>query len=182
MERKEAIEIVRNLYNESLFMKKDKEAMVTLIPELKENEDEKIRKFITHELACLRASEETGSDRYEELTNAITWLEKQGEQKEIDYNEELEKCKTNPLYFFDKYAKVKFKEQNSTGKVMIMELFGNIYEEVEDNGSEYACSSCALFKICEITKPNLPCVRVDGSLNRHFILASTKLNAEKKNR
>ncbi len=50
-----------------------------IFPELKESEDEKIKKIITHELACLRASEENGSDRYEELTNAITWLEKQGD-------------------------------------------------------------------------------------------------------
>ena len=33
------------------------------------------------------------------------------EQKEIDYNEELKKCKDNPLYFFDKYVKIKLKEQ-----------------------------------------------------------------------
>ena len=59
-----------------------------------------------------------------------------------------------------------------------MELFGNIYEEVEDGGSECACLSCALFKICEATKPNLPCERADGTLNRHFILVSTKLKSK----
>ena len=48
-----------------------------------------------------------------------TWLceqvdakfEKQEEQKTIDYAEELKKCRENPLYFFDKYVKVKIKEQ-----------------------------------------------------------------------
>lgn len=34
-------------------------------------------------------------------------LEKQGEKKPIDYNEELKKCRENPLYFFDKYVKLK---------------------------------------------------------------------------
>ena len=34
-------------------------------------------------------------------------LEKQGEQKSIDYNKELKKCRENPLYFFDKYVKLK---------------------------------------------------------------------------
>ena len=36
-------------------------------------------------------------------------LEKQGEQKSIDYTVELEKCKNNPLYFYDKYVKIKQK-------------------------------------------------------------------------
>ena len=50
-----------------------------MFPALKESEDERIRNFISNELACLRATDEKGSDRYEELTNAIAWLEKQGE-------------------------------------------------------------------------------------------------------
>ena len=41
-------------------------------------------------------------------------LEKQDNQ--IDYNEELKKCKENPLYFYDKYVKIKIKEQNPTVK------------------------------------------------------------------
>ena len=60
---------------------------------------------------------------------------------------------------------------------MTIELFGNIYEEVEDRGSECECFDCSLYKICELTKPSLPCERTDGSLNRHFILVK-KLNAE----
>ena len=55
-----------------------------MFPALKESEDERIRNFISNELACLRATEGKGSDRYEELTNAIAWLEKQGEQKPTD--------------------------------------------------------------------------------------------------
>lgn len=31
------------------------------------------------------------------------------EQKPVDYEEELEKCRKNPLYFFDKYVKIKMK-------------------------------------------------------------------------
>ena len=59
---------------------KDRHLKATLeriFPELKESEDKKIRNFIINELACLRATDEKGSDRYEELTNAITWIEKQ---------------------------------------------------------------------------------------------------------
>lgn len=55
--------------------------------ELKESDDEKMRNFIINELVCLRATDEKGSDRYEELTNAIAWLEKQGEQNLPSTNE-----------------------------------------------------------------------------------------------
>ena len=52
--------------------------LTQIFPELKESDDEKMRNFIINELACLRATVEQGSDRYEELTNAIAWVEKQG--------------------------------------------------------------------------------------------------------
>ena len=61
-----------------------KQRLERVFPELKENEDERIRRFISNELACLRAADEKGSDRYEELTDAIAWLEKQGEQNPVD--------------------------------------------------------------------------------------------------
>lgn len=154
----------------------DKETIEYIFPELKESEDERIRKEI---IKFIKVSKPEWKN-YSDYSSWIAWLKKQGEQKEINYDEELKKCKSNPLYFFDKYVKAKFKEQKTTDKVMTLELFGNIYEEVEDNSSEFACSSCALFKICEVTKPNLPCVRVNGSLNRHFILVNTKLNTEEK--
>ena len=47
------------------------------------DDDEKMRNFIGNELACLRATEGKGSDRYEELTNAIAWLKKQAEQSSL---------------------------------------------------------------------------------------------------
>lgn len=63
-----------------------------------------------------------------------------------------------------------------------IELFGNIYEEVEDGGAECVCASCALLEICNTVKPDLPCERADGSVNRHFILVDLaddeKLNGE----
>ena len=52
-----------------------------IFPELKKSEDERIRNFISNELACLRAADEKGTVRYNELTEAIAWLEKQGEQE-----------------------------------------------------------------------------------------------------
>lgn len=55
-----------------------------------------------------------------------------------------------------------------------IELFGNIYKEVEDNCFSSECNSCALLEICNATKPNLPCTRADGSMNRHFVLVEEK--------
>ena len=58
-----------------------KATLERIFPELKDSDDKKIRNFIINELACLRATDEKGSDRYEELTNAIAWLEKQGKEE-----------------------------------------------------------------------------------------------------
>jgi len=74
--------------NELLYVS-DKESLQcktieSIFPELKESEDERIKNFISNELACLRAIDEKGTVRYNELTEAIAWLEKQGEQKSTD--------------------------------------------------------------------------------------------------
>lgn len=61
-----------------------------------------------------------------------------------------------------------------------IELFGNIYKEVEDSCREYECKSCALLEICNITKPNLPCKKVDGRTNRHFVLVDDEKPMEKR--
>lgn len=85
MERKKAIEIVKKIYNEYLFLKKDKEAMVTLIPELKENEDERIRKTLIEFFsmgAKYNCSTAGISDK-----DILAWLEKQGQtftKKDVD--------------------------------------------------------------------------------------------------
>ena len=92
-----------------------------IFPELKESEDEKIRKeiifFFEQEIPQCSIEEHK-----EYMRKWISWLEKQGEQKETDYNEELEKCKANPLYFFD----VGYKELNlNTAKC---EYCGTVFE------------------------------------------------------
>lgn len=80
MEREEAIKIARKLYNESLFLKKNKEAMVTLIPELAECEDERIRK------ALIQLVNQCGEELLhpENARQMLAWLKKQGEQKFAD--------------------------------------------------------------------------------------------------
>jgi len=69
--------------------------------ELKEVEDERIRNFISNELTCLRATDGKGSDRYEELTNAIVWLEKQGEHNFAKWSEEDEHRVKDTIYFLE---------------------------------------------------------------------------------
>lgn len=59
-----------------------------------------------------------------------------------------------------------------------IELFGHIYEEVEDCGSISKCKLCAMREFCDITGPDVPCEKADGSCNRHFVLVNKKLNEE----
>ena len=82
-----------------------------MFPELTESENDRIRKEIVHFLREGKPYNCPNSVKRQEWAN---WLEQQGEKNEIDYNEELKKCKANPLYFFDKYVKAKLKEQNSS--------------------------------------------------------------------
>ena len=63
--------------------------MEIIFPELRESEDERIRNFISNELVCLRATDEKGTVRYNELTEAIAYLEKQGEKKPTGWSEKL---------------------------------------------------------------------------------------------
>jgi hypothetical protein len=66
-----------------------------------ENKDERIRKFISNELVCLRANDEEGSDRYEELTDAIAWLEDAVTPTQQDWNY----YKDKPVELWNEYIK-----------------------------------------------------------------------------
>ena len=78
----EAIKIAKRNYENIAKMDKDctfsKEVIVYtfhhIFPELKESERIRMIKFISNELACIRATDEKGSDRYDELTEAIDGL------------------------------------------------------------------------------------------------------------
>jgi len=55
------------------------------------------------------------------------------EQKPVDYEAELKKCKDNPLYFYDKYVSIK---QKSAEWDKLQEVFRNINEAFEDGKKE----------------------------------------------
>ena len=75
MERKEAIEVIKKNWPDSSFTML-REALETLVPELVESEDERIRKWLIYYFkeVCDNVSEK-------EKKGVIAWLEKQGEQK-----------------------------------------------------------------------------------------------------
>ena len=79
--REETLRIARNLIEKDPSLT---DWVISKFPELKESEDVKMKNFICNELACLRATDEKGSDRYNELTEAIAWIEKQGAQKPVE--------------------------------------------------------------------------------------------------
>ena len=84
MERKEAIEIIKKNYPDSSFTML-REALETLIPELKESEDERISKALIEHFACSHSS----MYPYKGFTKKqiLAWLEKQGQtftKKDVD--------------------------------------------------------------------------------------------------
>lgn len=103
--------------------------VIEMFPELRESEDEEIRKAMIDFFKSERQEGITVLHYGVNIERMIAWLEKKGEQKEIDYNEELRKCKANPLYFFDKYVKVKLKEQKSS--------WGEEDERIIEDASKY---------------------------------------------
>ena len=78
MIREEAVEIVKKLYNDSLFLRKDKEALEALIPELTESKDERIRKGIVETIKQCPDTFLNPKNRDE----MITYLEKLKEKSE----------------------------------------------------------------------------------------------------
>ena len=128
-----------------------KDVVERYFPELKESEGEKIKRIL-HSISSKMGSHlrdiftEEEFQCFDAWSNA--WLKKQCEQKEIDYNEELKKCKANPLYFFDKYVKVKLKEQKPVWSeedeneyIHILKTINLVAEEQETKGYNNLVSS-----------------------------------------
>ena len=113
-----------------------KENASKYFPEVCESEDEKTRKEIIDYLNERQILETCTETKVNERW--ISWLEKQGEKKEIDYDEELKKCKDNPLYFYDKYVKIKLKEQKPAEIKLHGGSVDNPYDMSFEEAQEYA--------------------------------------------
>lgn len=144
MDKKEAIEIVRNNFpNGRIHLS---EALMTLIPELKESKDEQHRKWILEYLYDgMRKSDEQFKDQFK---CAIDWLEKQGEMDMESYKAaEDEKREFVGDGFIKCYADFQdFKE----GETYWLEYMGNDnYNVRSDNllGKTYHITPCQLYTI-----------------------------------
>ncbi len=96
-----------------------KKSLENLFPELKDDEDkdEKIRNFISNELVCLRAIDEKGTVRYNELTDAIAWLEKQNSNVDNANKEYWRGYREGKQEILDKYAELEKGQQKFADKV-----------------------------------------------------------------
>jgi hypothetical protein len=92
MERSEAIEIVRKNWPDSGYSQL-KEALKTLIPELKESEDERIRKWIKKELESKYVVDNIVNNVMAD--KALAWIERQGEQNLAN---SAKSCKDEPKF------------------------------------------------------------------------------------
>lgn len=83
MEKETALKILRERLDKALFS--ERTALVTLIPELAESEDERIRNELIDFVDISILSIDERHDRW------ISWLEKQGEQKPTwsEYDEKM---------------------------------------------------------------------------------------------
>jgi len=106
-----------------------------LFPELEMDKDEMIKNFICNELACLRATDEKGSDRYNELTEAISWIEKQG-KKESQGKSTLEVWKDMRFEFYEKAD-----GDDITRMFSLIEI-DEIIKKIAETQSEYTADPC----------------------------------------
>ena len=106
MNREEAIKIVKSHYPANKQMLN--EALEFLIPELKESEDEKIRKdLITFLDEIWHLGKNANFDKWDksDCSNWLAWLEKQGEQKPVEWSEYDEHKVKDIIYFLNSAKK-----------------------------------------------------------------------------
>lgn len=147
MEKEEAIKILKNFHDKSALFSV-RTALETLHPELKEPEDERIRKFL---IKWIQDNYYHGNTEIPTKT-LIGWLEKQGEIDKISYEiAEKEKREFVGDGFIKCYADFQdFKE----GETYWLEYVGNDnYNVRSDNllGKTYHITPCQLYTIFKKT-------------------------------
>jgi len=79
MDRKDAIEVIKKNWPDNSFTRL-REALETLIPELKESEDDRIRKWIIRDIKQALDDNVYNDESIDSAKEALAWLKKQGEQ------------------------------------------------------------------------------------------------------
>lgn len=98
MTREKAIKIVKEFINGTCLHLVDQEALETLIPELAESEDERIKKDIINLIYWLKANPSLCSQYYKDRYDGmLSWLEKQKEQKSSIFPPGLGEVHWNPI-------------------------------------------------------------------------------------
>lgn len=133
MEKETALKILKKLHDKSLFA--ERTALETLIPELKESEDEKIRKGLLSHLRELREYKGTNPPikMPEHYSAWIDWLERQGEQKPADkvepkfYDGDWVVSPNGVYWHIDKISNNRYEVTSNTGESYNWPLDTNIY-------------------------------------------------------
>lgn len=119
MEKKEAMKILKDFRDKSALFSV-RTALDTIIPELKENEDERIRKMLIYQMERWHeaALENNAVQDIKDSADAITWLEKQNSNADNANNEYWRGYREGKQEVIDKYAELeKQGEEKPTDKV-----------------------------------------------------------------
>ena len=119
MEKKEAMKILKDFRDKSALFSV-RTALDTIIPELKENEDERIRKMLIYQMERWHeaALENNAVQDIKDSADAITWLENQNSNADNANNEYWRGYREGKQEVIDKYAELeKQGEEKPTDKV-----------------------------------------------------------------
>ena len=146
MDKAEAIKVLKEIHETAIFSVRT--ALETLLPELKESEDEKIRKEIYQFVYEQRQEKEW-----------LAWLEKQDPKK---HQEELDAAYKTEYHRGYKAAWEEMGEQPPMQNGIIIN--GVEYELIEDREDD-ECERCALSEICHDARKEVICNPIFGDLS-----------------
>ena len=159
MDRKEAIEIVRDNWPEGRVLLKS--ALEVLIPELKESEDERVRKMLIGRMERLYewATAKNAVQCIKDSADAIAWLEKQGKIAE-HYEDKLDGCTCDS---FDKGYRAVIenldKQNPGSGE-------GGDKAETKFKAGDWVVYNKNIYQIHNISlKKYYECLRIDGTVH-----------------
>lgn len=107
-EENKAIEIVKSMIADGIV---SQEAAEKYFPELAESEDEKVKKSL---IRLVKAFYDVNFPTPEGFSrkDLFAWLEKQGEQKPVEWSEEDEICRYNAIHYLEKPELLEYNKPN----------------------------------------------------------------------